>query len=134
MLATAAAIEGRSVRALDQTGLAQKGGAVVSDLTITRGEQPRSPKLGVGECDLYLGCDALVAADPANLQVTDARKTVAVISLSEVPTGSMVVTVTARYPGQQRIGRFSGRRPGTRVSSTPRPWPWSTWGMSSTPT
>jgi indolepyruvate ferredoxin oxidoreductase len=103
VLATAAAIEGRSVRTLDQTGLAQKGGAVVSDLTITRGEQPRSPKLGVGECDLYLGCDALVAADPANLQVTDARKTVAVISLSEVPTGSMVVTVTARYPGQQQI-------------------------------
>jgi indolepyruvate ferredoxin oxidoreductase len=103
VLATAAAIEGRSVRTLDQTGLAQKGGAVVSDLTITRGEQPRSPKLGARECDLYLGCDALVAADPANLQVTDARKTVAVISLSEVPTGSMVVTVTARYPGQQQI-------------------------------
>jgi indolepyruvate ferredoxin oxidoreductase len=103
VLATAAAIEGRSVRTLDQTGLAQKGGAVVSDLTITRGEQHRSPKLGVGECDLYLGCDALVAADPANLQVTDARKTVAVISLSEVPTGAMVVTATARYPGQQQI-------------------------------
>jgi indolepyruvate ferredoxin oxidoreductase len=91
------------VRTLDQTGLAQKGGAVVSDLTITRGEQSRSPKLGVGECDLYLGCDALVAADPANLQVTDAGKTVAVISLSEVPTGSMVVTPAARYPGQQQI-------------------------------
>jgi indolepyruvate ferredoxin oxidoreductase len=103
VLATAAAIEGRSVRTLDQTGLAQKGGAVVSDVTISRGEQHRSPKLGAGECDLYLGCDALVAADPANLQVTDARKTVAVISLSEVPTGSMVVTATARYPGQQQI-------------------------------
>jgi indolepyruvate ferredoxin oxidoreductase len=103
VLATAAAIEGRSVRTLDQTGLAQKGGAVVSDLTITRGEQHRSPKLGVGECDLYLGCDALVAADPANLQVTDARKTVAVISLSEVPTGSMVVSPAVRYPGQQQI-------------------------------
>jgi indolepyruvate ferredoxin oxidoreductase len=103
VLATAAAIEGRSVRTLDQTGLAQKGGAVVSDLTITRGEQHRSPKLGTGECDLYLGCDALVAADPANLQVTDARKTVAVISLSEVPTGSMVVTPAARYPDQQQI-------------------------------
>jgi indolepyruvate ferredoxin oxidoreductase len=103
VLATAAAIEGRSVRTLDQTGLAQKGGAVVSDLTITRGEQYRSPKLGVGECDLYLGCDALVAADPANLQVTDARKTVAVISLSEVPTGSMVVSPAVRYPGQQQI-------------------------------
>ena len=103
VLATAAAIEGWSVRTLDQTGLAQKGGAVVSDLTITRGEQWRSPKLGVGECDLYLGCDALVAADPANLRVADAGKTVAVISLSEVPTGSMVVTPADRYPGQQQV-------------------------------
>ena len=108
VLATAAAIEGRSVRTLDQTGLAQKGGAVVSDLTITRGQQDRSPKLGVRECDLYLGCDALVAADSANLQVSDARKTVAVISLSEVPTGSMVVTPAARYPGQQQIMRVFG--------------------------
>jgi indolepyruvate ferredoxin oxidoreductase len=103
VLATAAAMEGRSVRTLDQTGLAQKGGAVVSDLTITDGQQDRSPKLGAGECDLYLGCDALVAADPANLRVADSRRTVAVISLSEVPTGGMVVTPTARYPGQQQV-------------------------------
>jgi indolepyruvate ferredoxin oxidoreductase len=103
VLATAAAIEGRSVRTLDQTGLAQKGGAVVSDLTITDGQQDRSPKLGAGECDLYLGCDALVAADPANLRVADTRRTVAVISLSEVPTGGMVVTPDARYPGQQQV-------------------------------
>ena len=34
ILATAAAAEGRRVRTLDQTGLAQKGGAVVSDLKI----------------------------------------------------------------------------------------------------
>ena len=65
--------------------------------------QDRSPKLGAGECDLYLGCDALVAADPANLRVADPRRTVAVISLSEVPTGGMVVTPAARYPGQQQV-------------------------------
>ena len=35
MPATAALLDGKSVRGLDQTGLAQKGGAVISDLKIT---------------------------------------------------------------------------------------------------
>ncbi|MGE5134000.1 MAG: indolepyruvate ferredoxin oxidoreductase family protein [Gemmatimonadota bacterium] len=109
VLATAAAIEGRSVRTLDQTGLAQKGGAVVSDLTITRGGHDRSPKLAAGECDLYLGCDALVAADPGNLKVTGPARTTAVISRSEVPTGGMVVTTTAAYPAHDQVAQaFAG--------------------------
>jgi indolepyruvate ferredoxin oxidoreductase len=103
VLATAAAIEGRSVRTQDQTGLAQKGGAVVSDLIITTGQQDRSPRLAAGECDLYLGCDALVAAEPGNLRVADPARTVAVISLARVPTGDMVVSTTARYPGQPQV-------------------------------
>ncbi len=103
VLATAAAIEGWSVRALDQTGLAQKGGAVVSDLTINAARSDRSPRLAAGECNLYLGCDALVAADPANLRVADPGRTVAVISLSQVPTGAMVADTSARYPARQQI-------------------------------
>jgi indolepyruvate ferredoxin oxidoreductase len=103
VLATAAAIEGRFVRTLDQTGLAQKGGAVVSDLTVTGGRLDSSPRLAAGDCDLYLGCDALVAADPANLRVADAARTVAVISSSEVPTGRMVTDPDARYPDRHQI-------------------------------
>jgi Pyruvate ferredoxin/flavodoxin oxidoreductase len=40
ILAVAALIDGKHTRGLDQTGLAQKGGAVVSDLTITSHDQP----------------------------------------------------------------------------------------------
>jgi indolepyruvate ferredoxin oxidoreductase len=115
VLATAAAIDGRSVRTLDQTGLAQKGGAVVSDLTITDGDLDRSPKLAAGECDLYLGCDALVAADPANLRVAGAARTLAVISASEVPTGSMVVSTAAAYPARSQVRQaFAGAVRDTR--------------------
>jgi indolepyruvate ferredoxin oxidoreductase len=98
VLATAAAIEGRFVRALDQTGLAQKGGAVVSDLVVTSMPAVRSPKLASGECDLYLGCDLLVAVEPDNLRVVDAGRTTAVVSAAEVPTGAMVIDPGARYP------------------------------------
>lgn len=103
ILATAAVIDGRRVRALDQTGLAQKGGAVVSDLVITEMRTDRSPKLAAGECDLYLGCDALVATDAKNLSVTDPRHSIAVVSSSPVPTGEMVTDPSVRYPGRTGI-------------------------------
>lgn len=98
ILATAAVLDGRHVRTLDQTGLAQKGGAVVSDLKVTAEPVEQAPKLAAGECDLYLACDALVGADAANLGVTDPARTTAVVSTTEVPTGRMVVDTTVSYP------------------------------------
>ncbi|GHG65917.1 indolepyruvate ferredoxin oxidoreductase family protein [Amycolatopsis acidiphila] len=103
VLATAAVLEGRSVRTLDQTGLAQKGGAVISDLKVSAAPAPRTAKLHRGSCDLYLGCDVVVAADPANLAVASADRTVAVVSSTQVPTGRMVVDTTARFPPHARI-------------------------------
>ncbi|MFD7296842.1 indolepyruvate ferredoxin oxidoreductase family protein [Streptomyces sp. NPDC059897] len=103
ILATAAAIDGRHVRALDQTGLAQKGGAVVSDLTITRAPVDRGAKLAGGECDLYLGCDSLVAADPTQLKAADPQRTTAVVSTAEVPTGHMVTDPATSFPAQHDI-------------------------------
>ena len=98
LLATAAAIEGRHVRALDQTGLAQKGGAVVSDIKISTTLVTRAARLVAGECDLYLACDPLVGTDPAHLAAADAGHTIAVVSTSQVPTGQMVVDNTIHFP------------------------------------
>ncbi|KDN24265.1 indolepyruvate ferredoxin oxidoreductase family protein [Amycolatopsis rifamycinica] len=98
ILATAAVLDGRHVRTLDQTGLAQKGGAVVSDLKVTAEPVEQAPKLAAGECDLYLACDALVGADAANLGVADPARTTAVVSTTEVPTGRMVVDTSVSFP------------------------------------
>ncbi len=98
ILSTAGRIAGRQVRSLDQTGLAQKGGAVISDIKISAEEIEQSSKAGAGECDLYLGCDLLVAADAKNLAVTDPQTTVAVVSTTKVPTGRMVVDSTVAFP------------------------------------
>ena len=100
VLATAGLIAGWHARSLDQTGLAQKGGAVVSDVRFSRSGPPPTNKLGAGECDLYLGCDLLVAADPKNLAVTAAGRTVAVVSTAEVPTGPMVSDPALSFPDQ----------------------------------
>ena len=100
VLATAGLIAGWHARSLDQTGLAQKGGAVVSDVRFSRSGAAPTNKLGAGECDLYLGCDLLVAADPKNLAVTAADRTVAVVSVAEVPTGPMVSDPALSFPDQ----------------------------------
>ena len=103
VLATAGLIAGWHARSLDQTGLAQKGGAVVSDVRFSRAGPPPTNKLGAGECDLYLGCDLLVAADPKNLAVTAADRTVAVVSTAEVPTGPMVSDPALAFPDRAAI-------------------------------
>ncbi len=103
VLATAGLIAGWHARSLDQTGLAQKGGAVVSDVRFSRSGQAPTNKLGAGECDLYLGCDLLVAADPKNLAVTDPDRTVAVVSVAEVPTGPMVSDPARSFPDRDAV-------------------------------
>src|SRR5690606_34026871 len=71
-------------------------------------------RLAEGECDLYLGCDILVAADAANLTVASPGRTVAVLSTSEVPTGRMVADPAVGFPAPDEVtGPILGRvRPG----------------------
>jgi indolepyruvate ferredoxin oxidoreductase len=103
IVATAAAIEGRHVRALDQTGLAQKGGAVISDLTLGDLPWEGSAKLAYGTCDLYLAADLLAGTDPVNLRVADPARTIGVASTTQTPTGVVVTDVAEPTPsaGQQ---------------------------------
>lgn len=98
IIATAAAMEGRSVQSLDQTGLAQKGGAVVSDVKISTMAIEQANRVGAGQADLYLGCDLLVAASDVYLGVASPERTVAIVSTAEVPTGAMVTDTSVSFP------------------------------------
>ena len=110
ILATAGFLDGFDVRALDQTGLAQKGGGVVSDVKLSRHRADRAAKVAKGECDLYLGCDPLVATDPIQLKAADPKRTVAVVTTAEVPTGQMVVDTAIAFPSPGSIrDAFAGR-------------------------
>ena len=64
ILGTAALLDGKHVRGLDQTGLSQKGGPVVSDLKISTKPIDVANKVSAGGADLYLGFDLLVATEP----------------------------------------------------------------------
>jgi len=98
ILGTAAMLDGRHVRGLDQTGLSQKGGPVVSDLRIDSRPIEISNKVSAGGADLYLGFDLLVSTDPVNLDKAESGRTIAVVSTSKIPTGRMVVDTTVEFP------------------------------------
>jgi len=97
VLATAAHLAGRSAATLDQTGLAQKGGAVVSDVRISPEPLAGASKLAEEECDLYLGYDLLVAVEARNLAVLG-EGTTAIVSISQTPTGRMATDRSIAYP------------------------------------
>ena len=111
VLATAAMLDGWNVRALDQTGLSQKAGPVVSDVRLDRRHASDSNLLGQGEADLVIGFDLVVAASDRTLAAADADRTVFVASASPTPTGEMIGRLDVTYPDQQhleqRVAEFS---------------------------
>lgn len=90
VLGTAALLDGLTARGLDQTGMAQKGGPVVSDLKLFRGAAAGTSRAAAEEVDTYLGADLLVAGDADLLRTCAAGRTTAIVSTAAVPTGAMV--------------------------------------------
>ncbi|RSN67317.1 hypothetical protein DMH08_13680 [Actinomadura sp. WAC 06369] len=105
VLATAALLDGRHARALDQTGLSQKAGAVVSHLRIGDGGRDRPGMVGAGGADAYLVFDALAGTSDANLRRCAPDRTAAVVSTSEVPTGRMITDTSAALPPSAALVR-----------------------------
>jgi indolepyruvate ferredoxin oxidoreductase len=117
VLAMAALIDGKRCEGLDQTGLAQKGGPVVSDVRILEGSEPRASRASRGGVDGFLVFDVLGATSAANLAAASPERTVAIVSTSEVPAGAMIGDPHARFPAlgetRRRIDRVT--RPDANV-------------------
>lgn len=97
-ITNAARLEGKHAIGLDQTGLAQKGGAVISDIKISHQPFHGSNKISDGRTDLYLGFDILNATDPKNLDKCLPERTIAVVSTTQTPTGQMVANRHVSFP------------------------------------
>jgi len=110
IIGTAAMFDGFEVRGLDQIGLSQKAGPVVSDLRLCRhdaesaqSESAVSNRLGEGQADVLLAFDQLGAASNAGLSRTDPQNTVVVGSSSQTPTGAMVTNPDRAMPSPQAL-------------------------------
>jgi indolepyruvate ferredoxin oxidoreductase len=91
ILAHAAVLAGYSVQGVDQTGLSQKAGAVVSHLHIARRDgDVTTATVADGSAGLYLSGDILQAASAAHLRKVDRGRTYAVVDSAFVPTAGML--------------------------------------------
>jgi indolepyruvate ferredoxin oxidoreductase len=98
VLGTAAMLDGFVVRGLDQTGLSQKAGPVVSDLRLSRHELPASNHANSAGVDCLMAFDLLVAASDAHRVGATPARTIVIGSVAATPTGSMVAHPTTPYP------------------------------------
>jgi len=104
IISTAAFLENKKVIALDQTGLSQKGGSVVSHLKILDQENPdSSSRVANGESDAYLVFDLLTGANPKHMEKLHSKRSTAIISTSEIPTGDMVRSTKSEYPESEHM-------------------------------
>jgi indolepyruvate ferredoxin oxidoreductase len=89
LLGMAAHIEGKGASVLDMTGLAQKGGAVVSHIRIgATPEDLHAVRIAAGGANTVIGCDLMVAASPDVLAKMQPGVTSAVINSHETITGA----------------------------------------------
>nr|WP_250810089.1 indolepyruvate ferredoxin oxidoreductase family protein [Neorhizobium tomejilense] len=98
ILAQAALLDGLALVTLDQTGLAQKNGSVVSHIRLAKDPaQINAVRIGPGESDLVLGFDIVVAAQKNSLASFAKNKTRAVIDDHFAPTASFVKDTTIDF-------------------------------------
>ncbi len=94
ILEVATLLDGKYSRGMDQTGLSQKAGPVISDITISTEPNQGSAPLPNQSADLLLGFDLLGSASEKNIAILSSSRSKAVISAEIVPTGREVTEVT----------------------------------------
>ncbi len=114
VLGTAAMLDGFHVRGLDQIGLSQKAGPVVSDIRLSKSQAAYTNRLGEGQASLLLAFDQLVAASAKGALTSDGETTYVVGSTSAVPTSSMITEPSLAMPTPSTLGEriADNTRPG----------------------
>ncbi|TFW25020.1 indolepyruvate ferredoxin oxidoreductase family protein [Massilia arenosa] len=105
ILAVAAHIENKGALVLDMTGLAQKGGAVMSHVRIAdKQESLYSTRVGTGNADLVIGCDQIVTASRDALSRMGEGRTWAAINSTGATTAAFVKNPDWQFPGESSKG------------------------------
>jgi indolepyruvate ferredoxin oxidoreductase len=110
LLGMAAHLEGKGVSVLDQTGLAQKNGAVSSHVRLaSESSRLQGTRIARGETDLVLGCDMVVAAGQDALATYAAGRTHAVINDHVVPLAAFAINPDLTVEERRLLDSISTR-------------------------
>jgi indolepyruvate ferredoxin oxidoreductase len=99
IMAMAARLEGKRATCLDQTGISQKNGAVLSHVRIgPDADSLHAPRVSTGNADLVLGCDMMVAASVPAVSTMSSNRARVVLNTHLAPHADFVLNpVTADF-------------------------------------
>jgi len=101
ILAMAAHVEGKGALVLDQSGLAQKGGPVMSHVRLAQHQADlHSTRVGTGSADLVIGCDQIVTAARDALSRMGEGRTWAAVNSTGATTAAFVKNPDWQFPGE----------------------------------
>ncbi len=104
LLGMAGHLEGKGATVLDQTGLAQKGGAVTTHIRIARRpDDIHAVRIAAGEADLVLGCDMVVVNDYWALSKVRAGRSQVVLNTYEAMPGTFTTRPDMQFPAADII-------------------------------
>ncbi len=104
LLGMAGHLEGKGSSVLDQTGLAQKGGAVTTHIRIARTpDDIHAVRIAAGEADLVLGCDMVVVNDYWVLSKVRAGRSNVVLNSYEAMPGTFTTRPDMQFPATDII-------------------------------
>jgi len=118
LLGLAAHLEGRIVLQLDQTGLAQKFGAVLSHVRIAPDrEHVHGMRIPAGQVDLLFGADLMVAADTESLSMLSADRSAVVVNTHEEMPPSFIRHPDMQFPSQRLLHELRTHSRSGRMST-----------------
>ncbi|WP_313254933.1 indolepyruvate ferredoxin oxidoreductase family protein [Stenotrophomonas sp.] len=104
LLGMAGHLEGKGASVLDQTGLAQKGGAVTTHIRIANTPADiHAVRIAAGEADLVLGCDMVVVNDYWALSKVRAERSQVVLNTYEAMPGTFTTHPDMQFPAADII-------------------------------
>ncbi|MEO6155157.1 MAG: indolepyruvate ferredoxin oxidoreductase family protein, partial [Thermomonas sp.] len=108
LIGMAGHLENKGSSVLDQTGLAQKGGAVTTHIRIARTPADiHAVRIAAGEADLVLGCDMVVVNDYWALSKIRAGRTSVLLNSYEAMPGTFTTRPDMQFPAADIVKAVS---------------------------
>ena len=108
LLGMAGHLEGKGSSVLDQTGLAQKGGAVTTHIRIAKTPADiHAVRIAAGEADLVLGCDMVVVNDYWVLSKIRTGRSHVVLNSYEAMPGTFTTRPDMQFPATDIVSAIS---------------------------
>jgi indolepyruvate ferredoxin oxidoreductase len=99
LVSMAAHIEGLGCATLNQTGLAQKFGSVISHVRVAKSQQAiNAVRIAAGDADLLLGCDLVVTAGDEAMAKVNVERSYAVVNDYKATTAEFINDPDLKFP------------------------------------